>query len=521
MKSNRNYKVAFLTLLVISIALAAALLWQVRKSQHASAAGTTAAEPAMNEAATPTAPASASVQPQLNPVQLTPERMQMIGVKLAKAEFRQVTDEIRATGTVEVDESRVAYVQTRFPGWLRKLYGDRTYQLVRKGEPLFTIYSPELVASQQEYLLARANVEKLRHSGLANVSSGAEQLLTSARERLRQWNLSDADIATLDAAEQPRSEYTFTSPVSGYVLERMALPNAYVQPEMRLYTVADLSSIWINAQVFQEDAGKLKPGDAAQITVDAYPGRAFRGRIEQILPQVDPATRTLRVRLSMPNPGLLLKPGMFVNVVLHGPGTRELVVPATAVLHSDTRDVVFVDRGGGIYDPRVVELGLRAIDKIAVRKGLSVGDVVVTSANFLIDSESQLQAATGAFTPPPPGAAGVAQPTTGQAQGTAELTTEPSPPHKGKNKLHVRLADANGATVAGAQISVRFFMAAMPAMGMAEMNVAADLRDEGGGNYSGEVELGSGGTWQVTITAQKSGQIVVTKRLNVSATGGM
>jgi RND family efflux transporter MFP subunit len=512
-----NYRRLFIIAVILNIALAVGLFWKWRFDR--SRTPSTSAEHPPMAGFTPPTPITNAEQP-LAPVQLTPERIQAIGVKTGKAEFQNISAEIRATGTVDVDERRLAYVQTRYPGWIRSVHANATYQFIRKGEPLFTIYSPELVASEQEYLLARSNVQKLRQSSLTNVSSGAEQLLSSARERLRQWNLSDADIAKLDAIGEPLSDYTFASPVSGYVLERMALPNAYVQPEMRLYTVADLSSVWIHAQIFQEDAGKLKPGDPGEVRVDAYPGRTFRGRIEQILPQVDPTTRTLRVRLTFPNPGLLLKPGMFVNVVLHGPGSRQVVVPASAVLHSGTRDVIFLDRGNGMFEPRKIELGSHAADKVAVLKGLAAGDVVVTSANFLIDSESQLQAATGAFTPPPPGATGVTQPGAAQAQVTSELTTDPSPPHKGKNKVRVHLTEA-GAPITGAQVSIRFFMAAMPAMGMAEMNVPADLRDEGGGNYSGEVELGSGGTWQVTITAARNGQALVTKRLNVSATGGM
>jgi len=512
-----NYRRLFLFALILNIVLILGCYWNWH-STHQQAPRPPAAEHPPMEGFTPTP--AASEQP-LAPVQLSPERIQAIGVKTGKAEYQSVSAEIRAAGTVDVDERRVAYVQTRYPGWIRNTYANATYQFIRKGEPLFTIYSPELVASEQEYLLARSNVQKLRQSSLVNVSSGAEQLLASARDRLHQWNLTDADITKLDATGQPISEYAFASPVSGYVLERMALPNAYVQPETRLYTVADLSGVWVNAQVFQEDAGKLKPNDPAEITVDAYPGRIFRGRIEQMLPQVDPTTRTLRVRLALQNPGLLLKPGMFVNVALHGPASRQLIVPVSAILHSGAGDLAFLDRGSGMFEPRAVELGSRTTDKVAILKGLSAGDIVVTSANFLIDSESQLQAATGAFAPPPPGATGVAQPTALQAQGTAELRTDPSPARKGKNKLHVRVTQANGSPIEGAQVSVRFFMAAMPVMGMAEMNVAADLHDDGRGSYSGEIELGSGATWQVTITVKRNGQVLVTKRLNVSVSGGM
>jgi Cu(I)/Ag(I) efflux system membrane fusion protein/cobalt-zinc-cadmium efflux system membrane fusion protein len=299
----------------------------------------------------------------------------------------------------------------------------------------------------------------------------------------------------------------------------MVLPNGYVQPETRLYTIADLSSVWVNGQVFQEDAGKLKPGDPAEVTVDAYPSRTFHARVEQVLPQIDPSTRTLRVRLAMPNPNLLLKPGMFVNVRLRAPLGRQLFVPASAVLQGGSRQVVFVTRGQGSFEPREVQLGTRTDDGFVVLKGLQAGDTVATSANFLIDSESQLQAAAGAYSPPPPGA-GTEMSATAQ-QVSAELTTAPSPPHKGKNAVQVKLTSADGKPLSGAKVSVRFRMPGMPEMGMAEMNAVAQLNDQGNGIYTGPLELGSGGTWQVTISAEQAGKLVLTKRMNVTATGGM
>lgn len=507
-------------LLVLAIALniimASALAWKWRPWEKETAASP--AEHLPMEGFTP-APAPRT-EPPLAPVQLTAERMQSIGVRTGKVEFSDLAAEVRATGTIDVDERRVAYVQTRYPGWIRNVFVNATYQSVRAGQPLFTIYSPELSASEQEYLLAKNNLTRLRQSSLPEVSSGAEQLLQSARERLKQWNLSESDIQKLDAAGASTGEFSFASPVSGIVLERMALPNAYVQPEMKLYTVADLSSVWAYAQVFQEDAGRLAPGGAAVISVDAYPGRTFRARIEQLLPQVDLTTRTLRVRMSVSNPGLLLKPGMFVNITLQGPAVRQVVVPSSAVLHSGVRDLVFLDRGNGLFEPREVAMGLSVGDRVAVRSGLKAGDVVVTSASFLIDSESQLQAAAGALTPAP-NATGDASSAPAAAGATAELTTDPDPAQKGKNEVRIRLLAADGKPLSGAKVNLRFFMPAMPAMGMSAINITADLEDKGGGLYTGRVELGSSGTWQVTILAQQNGQIMLNKRQSLSVTGGM
>src|SRR6266536_4460700 len=306
-----NYRKFFMVAVVLNLALAIAAYWLWRSSHGEKPAENVAVEHPPMAGFTP-APVYASPIA-LAPIELSPERMQSIGVRTGSVEYKTIDSEIRATGTVDVDERRLAYVQTRYPGWVKDVFVNASYQFVRKGEPLFTIYSPELVASEQEYLLAKGNARRLGQSSVEGVSSGADTLLRSARERLLQWSMSEQDISQLEASEKPLTNFIFTSPVSGYAIERTALPNAYVQPDMRLYSIADLSSVWVNAQIFQQDTGKLKSGDFADITVDAYPSRVFHARVEQILPQVDPTTRTLRVRLTVPNPNLSLKPGMFVN----------------------------------------------------------------------------------------------------------------------------------------------------------------------------------------------------------------
>ena len=512
-----NYRKLFIVAVALNLALAIAAYWFWRSSPSAKPAENAAAEHPPMEGFTPAATESAAVT--LAPIELSPERMQSIGVRTGQVEYKTIDSEIRATGTVDVDERHVAYVQTRYPGWVKDVFVNASYQFVRKGEPLFTIYSPELLASEQEYLLAKAYAGHLGQSSVEGVSSGADALLRAARERLLQWNMSEQDISKLEASGKPLTNFTFASPVSGYVIERMVLPNAYVQPEMRLYSIADLSSVWVNAQVFQQDAGKVKPGDPAEITVDAYPSRFFHARVEQVLPLIDATTRTLRVRLALPNPGLALKPGMFVNVQLRAPLGRQLLVPGSAVVQAGSRQLVFLSRGQGSFEPREVQLGARTEEGFVVLKGLQVGDTVAASANFLIDSESQLQAAAGAYTPPPPGAAAAMNGP--EQQASAELTTDPSPPHKGKNRVHVKLTASDSKPLAGAKVTARFFMAGMPQMGMAEMNVPAQLGDQGNGTYTGEVELGSGGTWQVTVFVEQGGKTVLTKRVSLTATGGM
>ena len=458
----------------------------------------------------------------LSPIQLTPQRMQSIGIVLGKVESKPVNSELRFYGNVQVDERRQAYVQTRFAGWIRKVYADATGNFIGKGQPLFTIYSPDLVATEQEYLLAKKNSESLQRSTVSGVAAGASSLFSAAKERLLQWEVSPGEIEKLDQGGKAITDLTIYSPVSGYITDKKALPNMYVQPETMLYTVANLSDVWVLAQVFQSDAGKIKPGDIATVTVDAYPGRVFNGRVEYILPQLDMNTRTLPVRLVFPNPGLKLRPGMYTNVRVKLPLGRQLVVPASAAFHSGTRNLVFIYKGEGNIEPREVEFGPQIGDQIVVSKGVKAEEQVVTSANFLIDSEAQLQAAAGAFVPPPPGAGQAASMNApAQQQASVELTTDPNPPHKGSNVFRVKLTGHDGQPIAGATIAVTLYMAAMPAMGMSAMKTVVNASDKGGGMYEGQGDLGSGGTWQVTIRAQQNGQTIANKQLTVNATGGM
>jgi hypothetical protein len=238
---------------------------------------------------------------------------------------------------------------------------------------------------------------------------------------------------------------------------------------------------------------------------------------------VDMTTRTARVRIVFANSHLTLTPGMFVNVALQIPLGSQLVIPASGVLQTGTRQIVFVDRGGGYLEPREVQLGPKVEDEIVVLKGLEAGDRIVTSANFLVDSESQLQAAIGSFVPPPPGEGAAAAGNAGAAQAAAkvEFSTEPSPPRKGTNLYRVKLTASDGSPVTGAQASVRSYMPAMPQMGMAAINVVTPLREKGGGVYEGEARLDSGGTWQITVTATKNGATVASRRLSINAEGGM
>ncbi|HEY3886035.1 MAG TPA: efflux RND transporter periplasmic adaptor subunit, partial [Vicinamibacterales bacterium] len=444
----KGYRRAFALTLVaflVAAAVAAGLAWRLYSGASAKTAGTSGAVPQTQTAAPMSggtaAPLSAQpYEPKLQPVQLSPQRLMSIGVQTGAVVDKSVSQDIRAIGNVVADERRLSTVQIRFAGWIRKVYVDATYDIVKRGQPLFSIYSPDLVTTEREYLVAKQNRDAVASSAVPGVAAGAQSILDASVARLRQWELPSREIDRLESRGQARDEIEIDSPAAGYITQRNVLPNMYVQPQTELYTISDLSSVWVIGDFFQDDIARFKPGQPATITTDAYPGRVFRGRVDQVYPQIDTTTRTGKVRFALANPDLKLLPGLFVNVAATIPMGRALVLPASAVLHSGLRDIVFVDHGGGYLEPRQIGLGPRVGDNVVALKGLRAGERVVTSANFLVDSESQLQAALGSFAPPPPGA-GSAAALNAPAAATLTMTTDPSPPKKGANTIRVRLKD--------------------------------------------------------------------------------
>jgi Cu(I)/Ag(I) efflux system membrane fusion protein/cobalt-zinc-cadmium efflux system membrane fusion protein len=517
----KNYRFAFLLALAGNVLLAAALTIFWWHSHRAVPAAVPQSGPpgAVQPQPSSSSPTISTTETPLVPVQISPQRLQSIGVKHGRVERKMVDDEIRTAGNVAVDETHLAYVQVRFSGYIQKVFADTTYQYVRKGQPLFTIYSPDLVATEREYLVALQNHHQVAQSTIPGVEPGAASLLKAAADRLKQWQVPESEIARLESTGEVHQELEIDSPVTGYITERHAFPSTAVQPDMRLYAIANLSTVWVNAQVFQSDLAHVKVGAPVTITVDTYPGRVLSGLVDFVYPDVDMATRTARVRIIVPNPAGNLSPGMFVTVALKVPMGKQLVIPSSGVLQSGTRHIVFVDHGNGYLEPREIQLGTRVGDYFIVLKGLEEGEQIITSANFLIDSESQLQAALGSYTPPQPGAGAASA--INAAKANLELTSQPEPPRRGGNVFRVKLSDANGAPISGANVSVTFFMPAMPEMGMAAMRTVVSLVDKGNGLYEGSGQLASGGTWQVTIVAQKNGQTVATKQISVNATGGM
>ena len=325
---------------------------------------------------------------------VTSARQQLIGLKTGAVENRQLEMTIRAVGRVDFDERRLAHVNFRLSGWVEELFVDYTGQRVRKGHPLFTLYSPDLVAAQDEYLLAVNAYEQVQDSPLSDARDQARQLVEAAYDRLRLWTLTDKQIQELSRRGKSRTSVTFFSPIGGYVIEKKVFKGMFVEPRMTAYTIADLSTIWIQAEIYEYEVPFVKGGESATLTLDAYPGETFGGRVTYLYPYLNKETRTLKVRLEFPNPTLRLKPGMFGTVSIRIQRKPSLAVPEDAVMDSGIRTVVFVVREKGMFEPRQVTLGPKVGSYYEVIDGLKEGERIVTSGNFLLDSESKLMAST-------------------------------------------------------------------------------------------------------------------------------
>jgi Cu(I)/Ag(I) efflux system membrane fusion protein len=331
-------------------------------------------------------------------VEVDPERQQLIGVKTTPVERRRLERIIRTTGRVTVDEARLSEVYAKVNGWIERLYANETGKVVRTGQPLLTIYSPELVSTQREYLLALRSRERLSKSPFPEVRKSGETLLEATRERLRLWDIPQKDIEQLEQSGTVRKALTLYSPATGYIMEKHAVEGMRVNPGMALYELADLSRVWVEADLYEYEAPLVRVGQAAKLTFASYPGQVFGARVAYVYPTVESATRAVKARLEMPNPGLKLKPEMYGDVEIGVPSGDELAVPEEAVLDTGTRQIVFVADGQGKFRPREVTLGPQAAGYYPVLVGLAEGEQVVSSPNFLIDSESRFEAAKEAIT---------------------------------------------------------------------------------------------------------------------------
>ncbi|HSF10126.1 MAG TPA: FixH family protein [Nitrospirales bacterium] len=477
---------------------------------------------------------------------VTPARQQLIGVTTAPVSMRPLRTVIRAVGKVDYDEQRLTHINLRISGWVEELFVDTTGQLVRKGQPLFTLYSQELVSAQEEYLLAMKANKQIQNSPLLETRHQTAQMVQSARDRLRHWTLTDAQIDDLARRGKPQTYVTIYSPAAGYVIDKKVFKGTLVKPEMTLYAIADLSTVWVEAEVFEYEMPFVQVGQEGILTLAAYPGETFRGEITFIYPYLNREARTNTVRLVFKNPKLRLKPDMYGTVQIQVNRGSKLAVPEEAVLDSGIRQIVYVVRGEGMFEPRQVTLGPKVGGYYEVVEGLALDERVATSGTFLLDSESKLMASSnmmGALgmggikmeqahmgkmdmgmdkdknMPQTKTATAKNNVSSGKMERKAEgltliLSTDLTPVRMGENRIQMTLTDAAGKPASHAKVRLTF---TMPMPGMIPATVP--MTEEKPGIYVAKVNLGMAGQWDLTIKIQRSDQPDVKERFSVIAVG--
>ena len=379
-----------------------------------------------------------------NQVNISSQKVQKLGVRSEAAQLRILAKTLRASGRVEPDERRIAMIAPKFEGYVERLHVNVTGQPVSKGQPLFEVYSPELVSVQREYAIAVQGAASLKGAD-SPAQLGMARLVESSLQRLKNWDISEEQIKALVASGETKRTMTYRSPVSGVVTEKKAVQGMRFMPGEALYQVSDLSAVWVVADVFEQDLGQVKTGAKAQIKINAYPDKLFEGRVTYVYPTLKTETRTVPVRVELANPGLLLKPGMFAQMEMQVGGKVPVVtVPVSAVIDSGTRQIVLIQLKEGRFEPREVKLGARSDTHVEVLSGVKDGEQVVVVANFLIDAESNLKAAVGGF-----GSALAPAASESGSAGSANTSSTPPEPrgagHQAEGK--VEEVDAKAGTV--------------------------------------------------------------------------
>lgn len=334
-----------------------------------------------------------------HPIRIGTEKVQKLGVKTEVASLRVLDKIVRAAGRIEPDERRTYTITPKFEGYVERLYVNATGQPVRKGQALFEVYSADLVSAQREYAIAADGVRSL-HRADEEAQSGMKQLADSSLARLKNWDISEEQVKALAKSGETKRTLTFLSPVNGIVTEKKVVQGMRFVPGEALYQIADLSAVWVVADVFEQDIGRVKSGAKAKVKIGAYPDKTFEGVVTYVYPILTATTRSVPVRIELANPGAVLKPGLFAQVELSVSAKGSVVtVPLSAVIDSGTRQIVLIQAQEGRYEPREVKLGVRSDHYVEVLDGVRNGELVVVSANFLIDAESNLKAAVGGFGP--------------------------------------------------------------------------------------------------------------------------
>jgi Cu(I)/Ag(I) efflux system membrane fusion protein len=519
-------KISLIGLLVLAVAAFAYFGVIRRQPRHEMAMGQAATAMAATDMAktdmakVETPPPGSTVTPtpspatQDNSIFVAPEKQQLIGMRTVAAEMGTLTKDIRIVGKVSYDETRLTHIHSKVSGYIEEVFADSVGKSVRAGDPLFTIYSPDLVATEQDFLLALRSRELLRASTVASAAQGSENLIAAARERLRLWDVTDQEIQRLETEGKMTHAMEVYSPVTGVVMERAAYHHGtFVDPTKDLFTIVDLSQVWVLGEVYETDLPFIRTGQAAEIELPySGGGKKLRGRVEFIYPFLDPKSRTAQVRMTFPNSGLSLKPEMFANITMAVSIGRQVLVPQDAVMDTGTEQYVFIDKGNGYIQPRKVKVSAEAGERVGIEQGLKAGERVVTGANFVVDSESRLKGAFAGMGSPSQAPAGAGA---GTKQAISVEVLDPKTAKTGMNAIRLLVKDASGNPITGAQVDVGLFMPQMGAM--APMSSKATLMESGQGVYTGQIEFLMAWTWQTTVTVRKNGAVVGVAETSVTA----
>lgn len=462
-------------------------------------------------------------------VELSPEEINAAGVQVVEVVKKRLKTELEAFGRVEQPEAQLAVISARVAGRIDKLYVDYTGQPVRRGQPVAEIYSPDVAASIEEYRLALENRARLRNSSLSFAREQSDDLVNASRRRLELWGVTDKQI---DAPGNIPATITTYANVGGTVVERKVARGQYVTAGETLFTIADLSQVWVKADVYESQLPSVHPGQSVEITSDALPGKVIHGEVQLIEPTANAETRTVRVHVHVANPGMRLRPGMFVRARFAIPSSGDtVVVPRNAVLDTGTRKIVFLAKEGGAFEAREIETGAGTEDYFPVLRGLAGGEKVVTNGNFLIDSQTRLSGSMSSmfggskeFSPNGDVEQKKGEPTKGgespaSGKQAAKLTfaVDPNPPKGASDAMfHITLTGSDGKAIPDAKVQVTLVMPAMPSMGMPEMRAAYEVPWTAG-MYMGKGNVPMAGSWNVTVEATRNGQQIATYRTHFTA----
>jgi RND family efflux transporter MFP subunit len=503
-----------LGLVLAFVAYAAMLLWHPDRSAAQTPEAPVLKYEAAPEQATSQRPEQMQADASVSSIQLDQKEQANIGVETVEVRRRNLQRALMAVAKVDEPETQLASISARISGRIDKLYLDFTGQQVRRGQMIASLYSPEVFSTAEEYRLALENRKRLGTGAEALAVSGAEELVNASRRRLELWGLTTQQLDEIASSAKPQIELPIYSTVSGIVTDRKVTQGQYVNAGEVLFTITDLSTIWVKADVYQPDLPSVRTGQSVGITSDSLPGTTLHGRVGFLDTSINPQTRTASARIEVPNPSMRLRPGMFVQVKFAAPAGHDvLAIPRSAVLDTGMRKFVYVAKGNGEFEGRQVQLGPASTDYYPVLRGLREGERIVSQGSFLIDSQTRI---TGGMTGMFGGSKEFdhGQTDQGQAQAPAvpqikfSFRSDPQTPRGNSDAtLHVTVLDASGKPVTDVQVKVTLIMPAMPAMGMDEMRATSDLTWKGS-DYLGTIKVPTTGSWNVEVNASRSGQLL-------------